>query len=117
MTIAATLPRTLRDLAEIVGEAQALNLARAFGGQRITIPRDPSSSHPVAQAIGVEAARLLGHYYGSVQVEIPVCRALRVAQRNAEIRAARREGATISELARRYRLCRRSIFLALREPE
>lgn len=111
----AELPKSLRELAEIIGEENALKLAEAFAGQRITIPKVPTLYHPLSETLGPEHAYLLSWHCGGLQIEIPLCRALQISARNQAIRAARRQGATIADLVTEYQLCRRSIFLALQD--
>lgn len=48
----------------ICGEAAALRLLDAFGGERVYFPVRPSADHPIAQVIGHKNALLIGKEIG-----------------------------------------------------
>lgn len=69
---ASTGSRVLDDVAEVIGIDAATALARRFGGQRIYVPRDMGEHHPIAVAVGLDAARLLAEFYQTTELFIPI---------------------------------------------
>lgn len=78
---------------EAAGEKAALDLVSAFGGSRVYFPRRPKPTSPVAQAVGLEAARSLGAAVGQEYRKIPLVRRWRALH----LRAA---GLGYAEIAR-----------------
>lgn len=73
---APNLGQTLEDVAAVIGRDLALCLLAAArpGGRRgrrfVFIPKRPYPEHPVAQAVGIEAARALGEAFPSMILEL-----------------------------------------------
>jgi hypothetical protein len=65
------LPEVLRPAFEVGGADAVLRLSKAFGGQRIHVPKAPSDSHPLVKAGGRAAAAAIASAYGGEQVEFP----------------------------------------------
>jgi hypothetical protein len=57
-----------------------------------------TADHPIAQAVGIEAATRLAAVFGGQRKELPTERNLRRGQRDAEIRAGLAAGRTTVEL-------------------
>ena len=51
--------QTLSEIAQVIGEENALALAWAFRGQSLYIPKDPATKPEIAEAIGQQAATSL----------------------------------------------------------
>lgn len=113
------LPQSLREMAQIIGVTHALTLARHFGGVRLYVPVTMTAEHMIARLIGFEAAcRLAREYGGQPDLWIPraqgwAMRAL-LGQRNAEIRAKRKRGASLRQLAMEYALTERRIYTIIK---
>ena len=77
LAAAAPLPGVLADIAEAAGREAALEIALRFGGNplRIPHPADISPGHPLAELVGLEAARAIAERCGGGSaVEIPLAR-------------------------------------------
>lgn len=93
--------RTLSEtLVALLGEEGARQLADAFGGRRLSVPKTPGAAHPITVAIGQEnAARLASAYHGH-GIDVPMLpdRRRRIVELDAEgwsrSRIAREIGAT-----------------------
>lgn len=71
-------PQLLREVAERVGEAEALKLAGTLGGQRITVPTRAGGSK-LAREYGLPVAEILVEMYGGGIAPIPSFKA-RIAE-------------------------------------
>jgi hypothetical protein len=54
-----SLPETLAEVAKAVGPVYAVQVARKLGGKRVYLTRTMYSAHPLAQAVGLQAAILI----------------------------------------------------------
>jgi hypothetical protein len=70
-------PAGLVAIADIIGTGAALKLVDAYGGQECYVPACPPPEHPVAQAIGLTAARALGKHFGGEHITVPNLAGLR----------------------------------------
>lgn len=74
------MPRTselLNDLTTQIGYGETIELLRAWGGRRLSVPKEMPEDHPIALTIGLGPAQLLASYYGGANsIELP-------AERNA----------------------------------
>lgn len=59
-------------MAAAAGRDAAIALAEAFGGRALYVPARASKSHPIARAIGLEAARALSDLRGPGRVDVPL---------------------------------------------
>ena len=66
--LVAAMPASALELVECIGFTAAVELVRAYGGQRVYIPHAPAPSHPLAIAIGRAAATTLGALYSPCQL-------------------------------------------------
>lgn len=107
------LPPRLAELAEMCGVDVAHALVERFPGMRLYVPEEVGEDHPLAAALGIEAARRLAREYGREHIEIPRAAGAAREARNRAIRAESRN-ATQGELARRYGLTERQIRTILR---
>ena len=107
------LPPIVEELAALIGEPAALELAEHYQGQRLYIPADPAPEHAICQRIGHEVACKLAERYGSQTLDMPMLHARRIDLRN---QAIRRDSAHMSyaELVSKWRLSRRQIANILR---
>ncbi len=105
------LPASLAEIIDAIGIAAALKLVERYGGTRVYVPSEETITvtHPLACAIGLEAARKLARVRGREYLDVPRCAAYVRAIRNAAIRDGLAE-ASAAELARQYCTTRRNIF-------
>lgn len=92
------LPGILREIAEIAGLQAAVDLCVAARGQRLYIPTRNSltRAHPLVQAVGWRAARLIAQAYGHERLLIPNARPILRAYRARVLRTA---GYTTTQIA------------------
>lgn len=118
------LANLYREIAEGAGLEAALGLARARGGLRISVPRNPRAAAWLAEAMGEAGAALLCKLYGGELIDLPadpVSGAGQVA-RVRRVRQALDEGAlSANEIAQMNAMTRRAVFwnknrLRQREP-
>lgn len=104
----------MQELAEVIGEADAIKLGQAMGGARIYFPKQLPEDHPLLFLIGAEKAEQLCHYYQGDTLEIPSKKLFREL-RNSIIRRdytsmETRHGSKADLLAIKYGLSRRQIL-------
>lgn len=105
---------SLGHLAQVIGADAAIALGRAFAGTRLYIPLQMPAHHPIATAIGVDAARDLGCHFGTECIEIPLLKSR--GERHADrklIADLRRQGFTIAEVARAVGCSERNVYNVL----
>lgn len=101
----------LTDLIDIVGEKAAIALISARGGESVYVPARIEERHPLADVMGLDAARALSDHLGGRGVNVMVPRAntsdwqLR-RQKTAALLSA---GATESMIAREMRVTTRAV--------
>jgi alkanesulfonate monooxygenase SsuD/methylene tetrahydromethanopterin reductase-like flavin-dependent oxidoreductase (luciferase family) len=96
----------LGDLAAVVGAEAARAFMAAFPGQRVYVPATIGEHHPIAVAIGMEAAAKLASGYSGVHLEPPLTAAKR--KRVLDLAAAGvRDGRIAAELTMSERSVRR----------
>lgn len=69
--------RILDELAEVIGEEAALDLAWAFKGIDLYVPKDPATEPRIAEAIGQDAANRLCEIFYRTYVYMPFTLMLR----------------------------------------
>lgn len=104
-----------RQIAEGAGLESALGLARARGGLRISVPRNPRAAPWIGEAMGEEGAALLCELYGGELIDLPAD-PVSGQGRNARARRLReaiREGAlSANEIAMMSSVTRPAVFKA-----
>ena len=119
-TSAATdaLPASLTEIIDAIGIGATLKLVEAFGGIRVYVPSEDTlrssehlarDGHPLARAIGVEAACKLARLRSGEFLDLPRATAYMRAMRDAAIRDGL-ENASAAALAIQYHTTRRNIF-------
>jgi hypothetical protein len=119
--MAADLPPVARELVTLIGWEATLALVTHAGGVNFRVPRgfgnNPAGARRAAlleDMIGHEAAaRLIAACGGSV-LQIPTLRVALARARNAAIRLDCDAGATLEELAMKYRLTSRALSAILK---
>ena len=108
------LANLYREIAEGAGLEAALGLARARGGLRISVPRNPRAAPWLNEAMGDKGAALLCDLYGGELIDLPADPVSGQGQnaRVRRIREALREGAlSANEIARMAAVTRRAVFV------
>lgn len=104
----------LEDLVIKLGLPAALRLVERFGGTRIYLPRAEfmNADHPIAQAVGLEAALELCQAWAQERPAIPRAAAF---LRNERDRALLKDANdhTVPALARKYELTERQVYYIL----
>lgn len=88
----AHLPRTARDLVDLIGLPATLRLIEARSGQVLTIPKRKRASgedlyEQIVELVGPEAAGKICQRYGGEYLTIPSCKRAMLAVRDAELQA------------------------------
>ena len=85
------LPKELAAIAEIVGRDKALDLAEAFGGQRIYIPRPAGlgGANPLVVALGDKLALSVAERCAGTTICVPFARRALVLRLTAQGLTAR----------------------------
>lgn len=106
------LPAIYRELAERAGLEAALGLARAKGGQRVYLPKDPRVAPWMAEAMGDAGARALADMYGGEAIELPVDPVAGMSQkaRIRRINELLRAGESANSIAQKTAITRRHVF-------
>jgi len=125
----SSLPASVRELVELIGLQTAMKLVRHLGGTTYPVPKalTPQGRRRydlLADIVGTEAADALVKRYGGVGdgLYIPRCAAALQAARDAaineyfvaETNKGRSSAQVVFQLARRYRLSDRRIWLILK---
>ena len=109
------LANLYREIAEGADLEAALGLARARGGLRISVPRNPRAAPWLTEAMGEKGAALLCDLYGGELIDLPAD-PVSGQGRNARarrIREAIREGKlSANEIAAMSSVTRRAVFKA-----
>lgn len=90
------------------GEDVADRFHDAFAGQNIYVPMKIDVDHPIAAAIGLDAATALVAACGGVKFEVPT-------NRQRRIRALFAKGASINEIATELAITHRGVRRQLRQ--
>lgn len=67
--------KSMLEMADWIGAAATLRLTAAFGGQHLYVPLSIAVDHPIAQAIGIDAAQRLAYAYGRDRLDLPTGKA------------------------------------------
>jgi len=105
---APPLPKLLADVAEALGTAAALRLARDHGGRILAVPKRPTDAF-VAK-VGQELAAWLCENHGPGHVDVPLGPTGDRAERAARMHTAIVQGeGSASDLARRFGVAARTV--------
>lgn len=106
--MATTGSRVLDDIAEVIGEAAALELAWAFRGEMLYIPKDPATEPLIARAIGQDAAGRLCEVFFRTTCYMPFTTALA-----RKVAALEQAGRTRKQIARELHIAERRVYRIL----
>lgn len=60
-----------QELSAAIGEEATDRLLRALGGTRLNVPAVVPADHPIVDAIGMDAAKLLASEFGRITLHLP----------------------------------------------
>lgn len=112
MTARAAPSRILQELAQVVGEGAALDLAWALKGTILYVPKDPATRPEIAEAIGADGAARLCEVFWGTAIYMPYTEALeRKVRAMADAGQSRRSIALALGIAERrvYRILDRQV--------
>lgn len=104
------LPGILSEIAAVTSIEVALKVACAFGGIELYIRRKPGDDHPLALAVGLEVATIIGGHFGGGARKIPSAKPYR---RWREVHRLRDEGKSVAEIAAAVDLGKRYVYRLL----
>ncbi len=85
---------TLDSMKMLLGYDKALKLSCDFGGKRIEIPYKVGEHAPLAESIGLDAAKKIAHVYGGMRFYVPV-----TAKKKQRILDMSQDGVSASKIA------------------
>lgn len=112
MSFSVWLAAVYREIAERAGLDAALRLARARGGQRISVPSKPNGAPWLIEAMGAEGAKALCDLYGGAMLDLPADPVGGEGQkaRVRRVKQAILDGKSANEIAAAHDITRRAVF-------
>jgi len=104
------LPAALRDLARVLGDADAMRLIGQHGGARVSVPKTVRDDHPLRMAMGMEAFGRLVAEFGGETINLPKGDAYLRVLRHDQVRLCREQGLTVDETAEATGYSRRHVI-------
>lgn len=102
----------LEEIEESIGRPATIALTRVYGGRTLRVPSSIHTAHPIAIAVGMDAAAKLCREFNGMALEIPSERSSLLRARNEAIVAAYLhpvEPASIRRLAMDHQVSRKMI--------
>lgn len=112
--------KIIERLAAVIGTGHAYELARRWAGTELYVPVKMLPDHPIALAIGFDAAQLLSKEFGNSRLRMPLEKSLLIDERNRLLYADKLGGMSFTKVARKYGLTRPAavaVFRRMRESE
>lgn len=110
------LTKRTAELVDVIGYDAAMLFVENFKGEVIWVPKNAKPDHPLSLIIGFDAFKKLTWYYGDTSLEVDICKALDIENRNRNIFEDRhRKGLTCRDLARKYQTTERHVRRILRK--
>ena len=110
------LPQLMQEIADVIGRRKALELSDAIAGARegrrrvyVPRPRNLGPEHLLARILGIEVAREFAEVFHHAELDVPTCRDLRMAHRDAAISRMWRAGASPTRIRRITRADRKTV--------
>jgi hypothetical protein len=104
------LPASLRQLVDELGEAGALRFTGVYGGQRVSVPKQPLAEHPMRAALGGILFETLVDRCAGLSMDVPKCDGFLRELRHEQVRQYREQGLTMDEIAGETGYCRRHVI-------
>ena len=127
------LPKSISDIASIVGRRKALLIAGYYsstrcqnnrdtrgdntGGDCVYIPSKMTKDHKLSQLIGFNSAKELSKHTGGILLNISGCRRIYLDFRNSTIAEMKRQGLKICEIAELMDLTNRHVHNIIQAQE
>lgn len=108
------MQRVIRELSNVIGLADAIEVVRRWGGRNLYVPVSVSSGDPLALTLGLEAARRLAEHFGGQQLQLPAERNALLDLRNAAILADHHTGMNYTQIGLKYGLQRQTVTYILK---
>lgn len=93
------LPAAVRELARVLGDADAMRLIGSMPGARISVPKRPKDDHPLRMALSPAGFDKLIAEYGGGVLDVPKGDAYLRRLRHDHVRQCRAQGLTFDETA------------------
>ncbi len=107
------MQKILTEIADVIGLPACLELVRRWGGRDLYVPAVIDRMHPIAFAIGFEAAQKLAAEYPCCTLSLPIERNATIDLRNTLIYQEWKDGASVLRLSHRWGLTRPGIDAVL----
>ena len=104
------LPEGLRELARVLGDADALRLVGLHGGARVSVPKKAREDHTLRMALGAVAFERLVDEYGGETIDLPKGDAYLRELRHNQVRQCRDQGLTVDATAKATGYSRRHVI-------
>lgn len=108
-----TLQKIVKEIADVIGLPACLGLVSRWGGRDLYVPASIDRMHPIAFAIGFEAAQKLATEFPCCTLSLPIERNATIDLRNALIYQEWKDGASVLRLSHRWGLTRPGIDAVL----
>lgn len=108
------MQRVIRELSNVIGLADAIEIVRRWGGRDLYVPVKVEAGEPLALTLGLDTARTLVQHYGGQRLQLPAERNALLDLRNAAIVAQHEGGASMESIGLQYGLTRQAVSHILR---
>lgn len=98
------------DLQATIGLQAALKLCDEYGGTTVIVPARPKATHPIARAIGAEAAKILYRSYGNTRLSLPLGPTRGQRGRRTRVAQLIDQGYSVPEAARLADVHERTVY-------
>ncbi len=109
------LPACLMAVLEVAGEDVMLKLVAKRGGTRLHLGRQPSEDGPLAEAVGIDAARAIQARFAAdsvTHIDVPIMSTALTRERVRRILALRADGVKNADIARQLGMTERGVYMA-----
>ena len=117
---ADALPKSARDLIEVMGLDATIDLVKVFGGDDIQVPYAVNGKARMwailIETVGPEAATKLVERYAANVIYVPKCQAALMLHRDRDIQRRFDEGVPFDTLRRELNCTRRHLYRVLKKP-
>lgn len=104
------LPEGLRELARVLGQADAMRLVAAMGGRRVTVPVAVVAGHPLSLALSAEGFERLVENWRGEALELPKGDAWLRELRHEAVRQCRARHMKLDDIASETGYTRRHVI-------
>lgn len=125
MNNTAKLPRSVQEIADVIGRDAALRLvealprsfapSRPYGRAVLYVPKSIRADHELVGMIGWDLATKLARMFGGEILQPSKCFGLRSNERNNTIRAMRASGCSTQSIAREFHMSDRQVRNIVKE--